>query len=132
MGQVEAAKLAVDSVFATGIFVALADQLPDNILLAAFAGVAGGVARWAAEREKIWPDGIGTVTMGLTAAVFLWPLGEPVVEGALGLVPSLDLEPATAVMLGGFVTGLGGVSIIKGLIDLMRRKMTGDKDADGS
>lgn len=109
-----------------GIWAPVIAQLPEHLPLVAFSGLAGGIARWVALRERLWPDGLGTIVIGLTAAVFLWPLGEPMVEPVLG---RLDMEPATAVMFGGFVTGLMGVSLIGWLLDVARARQKGGSDA---
>lgn len=90
-------------------------QLPQYLPIAALAGLAGGVTRWVRLREKMWPDGLSSAITGLFAASFLWPIGQPIIEGITG---RLQLDPITSVLFGAYITGLLGVTVIGAILDL--------------
>lgn len=127
IGHMHEVKAMANVVLSAGIWAPIVAQLPEHLPLVAMSGLAGGIARWIALKERAWPDGLGTIVIGMTASVFLWPLGQPLVEPMLG---KLEMEPVTAVMFGGFVTGLMGVSLIGWLLDIARAKK-GGSDAQG-
>lgn len=126
------AKITASASFVTAIWTALAPALPEYFGLALIAGAFGGASRWAAERQKVWPDGMATMFLGITAAAFLWPIGNGLLNWAIGGLPedALAIEPASAVMLGAFVTGLGGATIIGGVIDILDKRFKDEKDND--
>lgn len=108
-------------------WVSIVAQLPEYLPIAACSGLAGGVTRWVRLREKAWPDGLGSALTGLFAATFMWPVGQPLVEGITG---KLDLDLVTSVMFGAYVTGLLGVTIIGLILDLGKAKrIVEDRDA---
>jgi len=119
MSDISIAKAGISTVLSTGIWAPVVALFPEYTPLVVFSGFFGGVARWIALQEKAWPDGLGTVVTGATVALFLWPVAEPMLEPMLG---QLEMEPTTAVMFGGFVTGLMGVSIIGWILDVIRAK----------
>lgn len=94
-------------------------ELPDYTTLAGLSGLAGGFCRWVALREQWWPQGIGSVALGGVTAIFLWPVAGGLFEPLIGRV---DMEPAAARMLGGFLTGLSGVSLVGLYLDFIRAR----------
>lgn len=127
MTDIQVIKAGVSTLASAGIWAPVIALFPEYAPLVVFSGFFGGIARWIALREKLWPDGLGTVVTGATVALFLWPVAEPIMEPALG---TLEMEPTTAVMFGGFVTGLMGVSIIGWILDVIRAKRKEVKDAE--
>lgn len=95
-------------------------ELPNHFPMVVIAGFCGGLVRFIAERERFWPTGLGTIITGMVTAAFLWPVGQPWVEGFLDT--KLSLEPVTAAMFGGFVTGVMGVSLIGLILDFTRAR----------
>lgn len=98
-------------------------EFPEHTVLVLLSGLAGGVCRWFAAREKIWPHGLSSVIVGGLTAVFLWPLGEPALAPWTG---KLEMDPLTTTMFGGFITGLLGISLIGFVLDFGRKRMTED------
>lgn len=126
MTELHAIKATVSSLISVGIWAPIAASVPEYVPLVAFSGFCGGIARWFALKERWWPDGLGTIVTGTTVAAFMWPVAEPILEPFLG---RLDMEPSTAVMFGGFITGLMGVSLIGWVLDVIRAKRE-DANAD--
>ena len=122
MSNFHGLKASLSSVASAGIWAPIATSLPEHVPLIAISGFFGGLARWIALKERLWPDGLGTLVTGMTVAVFLWPVGQPFLEPAIG---KLEMDPVTAMMFGGFVTGLMGVSMIGWLLDIVRAKRGG-------
>ena len=78
-------------------------------------------------REKMWPDGMGSAVTGLFAATFMWPVGQPLVEGITG---KLELDLVTSIMFGAYITGLLGVSVIGAILDFgTAKKIVDQKNA---
>lgn len=119
MTDVHAIKASISVLLSAGIWGQFAESFPEQIPLVAFSGFFGGLSRWIALREKWWPDGLGTIVVGVTAAVFLSPIAEPLLSPVVG---KLEMEPVVANMFGGFVTGLMGVSLIGLLLDVIRAR----------
>jgi len=102
--------------------------IPEHLLLVALSGVAGGVSRWVAARERFWPAGASSIVLGSLASVFLWPVGQPLLEPWLG---KLEMDPTTSIMFGGYVTGLMGLTLITFIIDFTQsRAQKGKNDGD--
>lgn len=102
--------------------------IPEHVALVAMSGIAGGMSRWVAAREKFWPAGASSVILGCLAAVFLWPVGRPILEPWLG---KLEMDPTTSIMFGGYVTGLMGLTLITFIIDFTQsRTKRGQSDDD--
>lgn len=116
-------------VSAAVLSVPLIGDLPAHLPLVAFSGLMGGFCRWFALREKGWPDGVGSVVLGTIAAVFLWPLAEPIFGPLIG---KIALEPSTSHMLGGFLTGLSGISLIGLFLDFIRARRRQQENNDAA
>lgn len=113
-----------NSAVTSAVGVALASAywmpaVPEHVPLVALSGLAGGICRMFAAKEKLWPQGFSSVVVGMLAATFLWPVGEPFLEPLIG---NLEMEPEVSIMFGGFVTGLLGVSLIGLFVDFGRSK----------
>ena len=87
---------------------------PEHLPMVAFAGVCGGASRWVAKREG-WRLGLRSLSLGTASAVFLWPIAIPL---AARLAGPLEMDPATALLLGGYVSGLAGVFLVGLFVDL--------------
>lgn len=133
MGAALVSKAGAQSVVSMAVLAPFLAQFPQHIPLVAFAGLCGGVARWIADRQKLWPRGLGTILTGIMAAVFLWPVVRPLTESWTG---RLDMDPETALMFGGFVAGLSGVTLIGAFVDVISsrskriEKGSDDNEAD--
>ncbi|WP_299734638.1 hypothetical protein [uncultured Roseobacter sp.] len=93
--------------------------LPEHVPLAALSGACGGLTRWAADRNHIWPHGAAAIVSGIMVAVFMWPAGQPLIEGFIG---KLELEPVTALMFGAYVTGILGISLVGAILDVFQSR----------
>jgi len=121
----QAVKAAVGVAGSAALWV---PALPEHLVLVALSGVAGGVSRWVAARERFWPAGASSVILGCLASIFLWPVGQPILEPWLG---KLEMDPTTSVMFGGYVTGLMGLTLITFIIDFTQsRAKRGPEDGD--
>lgn len=86
---------------------------------AAMAGAAGGVVRWITLREH-WKDGFLSLLVGAICAIYLGPLGAPILEPVIGAIaPKSDASGFSS-----FVVGLGGISLSGFLIDVIRARRT--------
>lgn len=110
----------------TGIWMPVIEQLPEYTIVVAMSGLAGGVCRWIADKSSVL-DGVGAVISGGLIAVFVWPLGQAMTEGIVG---KLELEPVTTAMLGGFITGVLGIALIGGILDVFRARTKRLEDVD--
>lgn len=75
------------------------------------AGMAGGAVRWQHKREP-WRVGIGSVVIGGICATYLGPFTLGVVSKVTGV--TITDEAGTT---GAFLMGLGGVLIVKLILD---------------
>lgn len=98
------------------------DAIPEHVPLVAVSGLAGGICRAFAVREKIWPNGASSVIVGCLVATFMWPVAEPFFAPAIG---NLNIDGDVQVMFGGFVTGLLGMSLIGFFLDVFQRHKEG-------
>ena len=99
-----------------------------TILVTMVSGGCGGLIRVFYDQARIWPAGVITMVSGALTAVFLWPIGAPLMEMMTG---RLAMPPINKVMLGGFIIGLLGMGIIGMFLDFMRLRrsaLKGDKD----
>lgn len=80
------------------------------------AGALGGVVRWITLKERI-REGIASVCAGAICAVYLGPVIQPAITPLIG---SFVLEEAARVSFGGFVLGLGGITVAGFLIDFLK------------
>lgn len=112
-------KQGVQTVWAASILTPFMAQFPEHVPLVAFSGLCGGMARWIADRQRLWPVGMGTIAMGGLTATFLWPVARPLTEGVMG---KTDMDPGTALMFGGFVSGVFGVTLIGLMLDIVHSK----------
>lgn len=119
--SIKALVLSAGAVSGTSLTAVLIEMFPQYTPLAAIAGLMGGASRWIGKRQKWWPDGLGSLIAGVMCAVSLWPLGQWYIGGKIA---EMQMDPRTAVLFGGFVTGVSAVSIIGMLIDTaeMRRR----------
>lgn len=95
----------------------------------ALAGAAGGLVRWLTLRSHPI-DGVISIVVGAILAVYAGPLAEPLINGLLG---GVIVEPERRASFGGFLIGLGGVTISGFLLDYWRaRKVLGPHNKDKS
>lgn len=80
------------------------------------AGALGGVVRWITLKERI-SDGIASIAAGAICAVYLGPVIQPAITPLIG---SFVLDEAARVSSGGFVLGLGGITVAGFLIDFLK------------
>jgi hypothetical protein len=83
---------------------------------AILAGALGGVVRWITLKERI-RDGIASVAAGAICAVYLGPIIQPAITPLIG---SFVLEEASRSAFGGFVLGLGGITVSGFVIDFLK------------
>lgn len=102
---------------AVGVWAPIAAQLPETLPIVAASGFCGGLVRVIALRERLWPQGLGSIVTGCIVGVFVWPVAEPMLSPWLG---SLKLDSITRLMFGAFVTGLMGVSLVGFFLDKTR------------
>lgn len=117
------------TVAATAWLMPLLQQFPEFTGLIALAGLAGGFCRWRLEQSRLWPNGLSLILSGMLVSVFLWPLGQPLSEQLAGRV---SLDPPTAAMAGGFITGVLGLTLVGAVMDVFnaRRKRMGAENVD--
>ena len=91
------------------------------------AGAAGGLVRWLTLRESL-ADGVVSLVVGCICALYLGPLGEPLLAPVIG-----KISPADPVGFSSFVVGLGGIGFAGFGIDTLRRfrAAKGAGDAQG-
>lgn len=80
------------------------------------AGALGGVVRWITLKEKL-REGLASVVCGAICAVYLGPIIMPALTPLLG---SFVLEEASRSAFGGFVLGLGGITVSGFVIDFIK------------
>lgn len=80
------------------------------------AGALGGVVRWITLKEKP-REGIASVIVGSICAVYLGPLVQPALTPLLG---SFVVEETARSGFGGFVLGLGGITLSGFVIDFLK------------
>jgi len=125
IGGAKAAINVVGAGASTALWAPLVESLPEALPLIAIAGAAGGLTRWIIDqsetRTPIWPNGAGTVLSGLMVAVFMFPMGRPISEWAVG---QMNVDPSAGVMMGAYVTGLLGILLPMFILDVFgaRRK----------
>ena len=113
------AQLVVQGGALAASWTVIAAGLPDHTLLLIISGLGGGLSRWLVEKHRFWPEGLSTLIAGATIPVFLWPVGAPIAGLAFN---GLQLEPASAVLLGGYVTGLLGLAIPALILDVFKAR----------
>ncbi len=94
---------------------------------AVLAGALGGVVRWITLKERIL-DGVASIAAGAICAVYLGPVIQPAITPLIG---SFVLKESSRMAFGGFVLGLGGITVAGFIIDFLKswaRKKTADKD----
>lgn len=122
-------EVAIDSFTAIVTFVGIAVQWLYNepTVSVIVAGMAGGSVRWYTEKEH-WKTGIGSVFIGGICAKYLGPF----VFGMMERLAGIEL-PDEAGTTGAFGMGLGGILIIKYIMDKFRIETDEDeltKDSD--
>lgn len=90
------------------------------------AGALGGLVRWLTLRSHPL-DGIIAIVVGAIAAGYLGPLAEPAMDALLG---GVIVEESSRASFGGFIIGLGGVSITGFVMDFWRAKRGDKRDSD--
>ena len=104
----------------------VAAGVPEHIPLVAVSGFCGGICRYLAARERIWPAGFASIVTGALTATFLWPVAEPLFAPVIG---RLEMTAEVRVMFGGFVTGLLGLGLLQFFLDFFRmRRFLGRDD----
>lgn len=89
------------------------------------AGALGGVVRWITLKESM-REGAASVICGAICAVYLGPLIQPAITPLLG---TFVVEEASRSAFGGFILGLGGITVSGFVIDFLKgwaRKGKGD------
>lgn len=89
------------------------------------AGALGGVVRWITLKETA-KEGAASVICGAICAVYLGPLIQPAITPLLG---TFVVEEASRSAFGGFILGLGGITVSGFVIDFLKgwaRKGKGD------
>lgn len=89
------------------------------------AGALGGVVRWITLKETA-REGVASVICGAICAVYLGPLIQPAITPLLG---TFVVEEASRSAFGGFILGLGGITVSGFVIDFLKgwaRKGKGD------
>lgn len=101
------------------------------LLVVIASGVAGGLARWITLSLSL-REGLLALVIGAICAVYLGPIMLPAVRY---FYSTIDL-PSDPGDLAGFLAGVGGASIIGGILDVINRKtkpkpenVAGDDDA---
>lgn len=92
------------------------DLVPLREASAVLAGALGGVVRWITLRERV-RDGIASVAAGAICAVYLGPIIQPAITPLIG---SFVLEESSRAAFGGFVLGLGGITVSGFVIDFLK------------
>lgn len=80
------------------------------------AGMAGGAVRWQHKREP-WRVGIGSVVIGGICATYLGPFTLGIISKLTGV--TITDEAGTT---GAFLMGLGGVLIVKLILDSLEAR----------
>lgn len=83
---------------------------------AVLAGALGGVVRWITLKERP-REGIASVIVGAICAVYLGPIIRPAITPLIG---SFVLEEASRSAFGGFILGLGGITVSGFVIDFLK------------
>ena len=91
----------------------------DPTLKLALAGAAGGIVRWFTIRDRMWPDGIINIVVGMLCAVYLAPVAVPLLGQVVGNVVG-DAEQLSG--LSGFLIGVGGLTVSGFIIDFWRTR----------
>lgn len=86
---------------------------------AVVAGSAGGLLRWLTSKSSP-RDGMISILAGALCAVYLGPLGVPVIDALFGRV--LVDEDARN-QLAGFIMGLSGISISSMITDIFTARL---------
>ena len=84
----------------------------------ALAGAAGGLVRWLTLRSHP-VDGIIAIVIGAITAIYAGPLAEPAIDALLG---GVIIEAERRASFGGFLIGLGGVTVTGFILDFWRAK----------
>lgn len=90
------------------------------------AGASGGLVRWTLQERRRLRDGVIAVMVGIPTAIYLGPIVPSVLQAA-GLMVKNEPEIAPTF---GFLAGLLGMSLAKGLLAMIERRMDpneGDK-----
>ena len=96
------------------LVVPLLTLFPEYTPLVAISGMAGGLARMLAEREALWPNGLGLILSGGLFGIFLFPsVGAFFAE----YIPATSQDPRQSLMTGAFLTGLLGMTFVLWLLD---------------
>lgn len=80
------------------------------------AGALGGVVRWITLKERL-REGVASVICGAICSVYLGPLVQPAITPLLG---SFVVEEASRSAFGGFILGLGGITVAGFVIDVLK------------
>lgn len=94
------------------------------------AGALGGVVRWLTLKQQ-WLDGLISVIVGAICAVYIGPSIMPLLKPVIDFT---GVDQESAVGLGGFLIGIGGILVSGFVIDLwqLRRKLlNGEGGKDG-
>lgn len=89
------------------------------------AGALGGVVRWITLKENA-REGLASIVCGAICAVYLGPIIRPALTPLLG---SFVLEEASRAAFGGFILGLGGITVSGFVIDFLKGWARRGKDA---
>ena len=111
-----------------GIAVNLLDFLLGDKGSTILAGALGGVVRWITLKERL-REGIASVVCGAICAVYLGPIIRPAITPLIG---SFVLEEASRSAFGGFILGLGGITVSGFVIDFIKgwaRRTERDRDS---
>ncbi|MGB1215389.1 MAG: hypothetical protein ACPG4X_18615 [Pikeienuella sp.] len=92
------------SLFSVGVFAQYLYNDPTFSIV--LAGGAGGLVRWATEREP-WREGLMSVVVGALCAQYLGPWALGVVEK----ITSVEITDGTG-KTGAFLMGVGGISLV--------------------
>lgn len=94
------------------------------------SGAAGGLVRWLTLKQG-WRDGLISVAVGSLLALYLGPFA---VGWLAQLVPFVGATPESAIGLGGFLVGIGGIVVSGFVIDLwqLRGRLVRDQNKGGS
>lgn len=85
---------------------------------AALAGAAGGLVRTFTLRDN-WREGGANLAVGAICAAYLHPLALPLLFPALG---KLGLAEPQIVGLSGLLMGIGGMTIVGFILDVIKAK----------
>jgi len=107
-----------------GYLLSIVTQIPDTVPLAMIGGIAGGICRilalWITDAEPLSWKSFGIVVISTISAGFIWVMMQPLAENVLG---RFQMEPITAVLFGGFIVGLLGLTLIVGIIEIFPKQL---------